>query len=215
MVIETGGSLPAYVAASRGAIDLAAMTRGLTDAEDDPEAHHFLVAKDALAIVVHASSALTSLRRSQVRALLTGETDNWQQLDGPARPVQVYAAPRASVARHFAEEFLLEGSDFAPAAREPGTDAAMLAALAVDPAGVACVAARSALPPGVMRLRVEQVAPTPATILSGRYPYAHSFYLMLYGARDGARARFLDFARSPAGQAIVSAQGMTAVCAVG
>ncbi len=212
MVIDTGGSLPAYIAASRAAIDLAAMTRSLTEAEDTPEAHQFLVAKDALSIVVHASSVLTSLPCRQVRALFTGEADNWRQLDGPAQAVQVYAPPRASVARSFAEEFLLDGADFTPGAGEPGADAAVLAALAADPAGVACVAARSALPPGVVRLRVEQVPLTPATILSGRYPYTHAFYLMLYGAREGARARFLDFARSPAGQAIVSAHGMHAVC---
>ena len=35
IVAEAGGSLPAYIAASRGAIDVAAMTRALSDAEDD------------------------------------------------------------------------------------------------------------------------------------------------------------------------------------
>lgn len=212
MVIDAGGSLMAYIAASRGAIDLAAMTRGLTNTEDTPQAHQFLLAKDALAIVAHAGCALTSLRCRQVRALMTGAADNWRQMGGPARPVRVYAPARTSMARQLAEEFMLVGNDFAPAASELGSEAAVLAALAKDPGGVACVAARCTLPPGVVRLRVEQVPLTTATVLSGRYPYAHAFYLMLYGEPEGARKRFLDFVRSPAGQAIVSAQGLTAVC---
>ncbi|MEO7494816.1 MAG: substrate-binding domain-containing protein [Massilia sp.] len=213
IVIEKGGSLPAYIAASRGAIDLAAMTRSLSDAEDDASAHHFLVARGDVGIVVQRGSPLRNLGREQVRGLLTGEIGNWRQVGGPARTVKVYAHARGGIARQFAEEFLLDGSDFAPAASECDSDASLIAAVAADPDGIGAIGAREQIGAAAVRcVEVDGVAATRATVLSGRYPYAHSFYLLLYGEQDGLRADFLAFARSAAGQEIVRQAGLVAVC---
>lgn len=213
IVIEKGGSLPAYIAARRGAIDLAAMTRGLTDAEDDASAHHFLVAKGKVGIVVPRASPVAALSREQVQGLLTGAIGNWRQVGGPARPVKVYTHKRGGIARQFAEEFLLDGSDFAPAASECDSDADLVAALADDRDGIGAVSARDQIDAAPVRcVDVDGVRATRSTVLSGRYPYAHSFYLLLYGEADGARGEFLAFARSAAGQEIVSRAGLIPVC---
>lgn len=213
IVIETGGSLPAYIAASSGAIDLAAMTRGLSDAEDSASAHQFLVAKGEIAIIVHRGSRLADLSRQQVAALLSGDIDNWRKVGGPNRAVHVYAHTRGGVARRFAEEYLLDGNDFTPAAGEFDTDSALVAAVAADPDGIGAVAARAQLvAPHASCVAIDRVRATRSTVLSGRYPYAHSFHLLLFGESNGPRADFLDFARSPAGQDIVSKAGLMPVC---
>ncbi len=213
IVIETGGSLPGYIAARGAAIDLAAMTRGLSDAEDSASAHHFLVAKGEFTIVVHGSARVSALSRQQAAALLTGEIDNWRQVGGPNRAVQVYAHKRGSIARRFAEEFLLDGSDFTPAAGEFDTQAALLAAVAGDPDGIGALAASAQqVLPQARCLAIDGVQATRSTVLSGRYPYAYCFYLLLFGERNGIRADFLNFARSPAGQDIVSHAGLMPVC---
>jgi phosphate transport system substrate-binding protein len=213
IVVEQGGSLPAYIAASRGAIDVAAMTRTLSNDEDDAGARQYLVARDDIGVVVHPALPVRALTRAQVRAVFAGEIANWRALGGPDAPVTVYAHPRGATARRSAEYLLLDGGDVAVDARECANDAALAAAVASDPTAIAYLDGRARANAGqVAPVAVDGVSPTPATVLSGRYPFTHSFHLLLHGAPDGPRAEFVQFARSAAGQAIVARLGLVAVC---
>ena len=73
-VVERGGSLPACIAARRGAIDLAAMTRPLSDSEDDAGARQYLVARDRIGVIVHRTLPVAGLTQAQVRGLFAGAT---------------------------------------------------------------------------------------------------------------------------------------------
>jgi phosphate transport system substrate-binding protein len=213
VVIESGGSLPAYIAASRGAIDLAAMTRALSDAEDDAGARHYLVAKGSIGIIVNRASPLTDLSQEQVRALLTGEATNWKLVGGPDQQVAVISRIRGSTTRQLAEQILLEGRDFAIDAHELDSAAGMAAAVAANPYAIGYIASKdAAAQAAVAHVAVDGVPASRATVLSDRYPYAHAYYLLLYGASGGARRLFVDFARSPSGQRIVLQQGLMPVC---
>lgn len=213
VIVERGGSLPAYIAASRRAIDVAAMTRALSDAEDGPGARQHLIARDDIGIIAHRSLPLTNLTRAQVRGLLTGAIANWRVLGGPDRPVTVYAHPRGVPARQSTEQLLLDGADFSPEARELAGEAALAAAVAADPGAIGYLPghARAGREP-VTLLSVDGVPATAATVLSGRYPYTHGFHLLLHGEPGGERDAFVRFARGGAGQALVSGFGLVAVC---
>jgi phosphate transport system substrate-binding protein len=213
IVVERGGSLPAYIAASRGAIDVAAMTRALSDTEDDAGTRQYLIARDDIGIVVNRNTTLRSLTRAQVRAAFAGEIANWRALGGPDAPLTVYAHARGATARQSAEHLLLGGGALAPDARECADDAALAAAVAADPTAIGYLPGHArAGADGLALLAVDGVEATRATVLSGRYPFTHSFHLMLHGAPGRTRAEFVRFARSPAGQAIVERLGLVAVC---
>lgn len=213
IVVERGGSLPAYIAASRGAIDVAAMTRALSDTEDDAGARQYLIARDDIGIVVNRNTTLRSLTRAQVRAAFAGEIANWRALGGPDAPLTVYAHARGATARQSAEHLLLGGGALAPDARECADDAALAAAVAADPTAIGYLPGHArAGADGLALLAVDGVEATRATVLSGRYPFTHSFHLMLHGAPGRTRAEFVRFARSPAGQAVVERLGLVAVC---
>jgi ABC-type phosphate transport system substrate-binding protein len=51
-----------------------------------------------------------------------------------------------------------------------------------------------------------------STVLSGRYPYTHSFYLLVSGEQKNTKFDFITFARSPKGQEIIVQQGLMSVC---
>jgi phosphate transport system substrate-binding protein len=213
IVVERGGSLPAYIAASRGAIDVAAMTRALSDTEDDAGARQYLVARDDIGIIVHRSQALRGLTRAQVRAAFAGDITNWRALGGPDAPLTVVAHARGATARRSAEHLLLDGGALALDARECADDAAVAAAVAADPTAIGYLPGHArAGASGVALLAVDGVDATRATVLSGRYPFTHSYHLLLHGAPGGARSEFVRFARSPAGQAVVERLGLVAVC---
>lgn len=213
LIIERGGSLPAYIAARRGAIDLAAMTRPLSDAEDDASAHHYLIARSHLRIVVNRASPLSGLGSVQLVAALTGAIGNWRELGGANLPVSVHAERRGSAGRQAAEQLLLDGRDFTVAARESTTAMALALAVAADPAAIGYLAGHIDADARQLRvLDIDGVPAAPANVLSGRYPCTHGYYLQLHGAPGGERQRFVEFARSAAGQAVVRSCGLLAVC---
>lgn len=213
VIVQAGGSMPAYIAAIRGAIDVAAMTRALSDEEDDAGTRQYLVARADLRIVVHPDTGIADLTRAQVRAAFAGEVRNWRALGGPDRPLNVHAHARGAVARRDAEQLLLDGGEFDVDAREYDNDAALLAALALDPGGIGYLDGHArAGSLGATTLAVGGVLPTRATVLTGRYPYAHSFHLLLHGDTAGDAGDFVRFARGTAGQAIVDGLGLVPAC---
>lgn len=213
VVVEKGGSLPGLIALKRGAIDLAAMDRDLTVAEDDLGTRNFLIARSNVTIVVNKKSPIKSLSSEQIRALFAGDMTNWKQAGGPDAPVHVISRTRGSTARQFVEDVVLSGSDITVAAREVQKAGQLIEQVAADPYAIGYLTLKDKELGGeVAYLAVDGVAASRATILSGRYPYTHSLYLLLYGDKQGAAADFVAFARSPAGQKIVEQQRLMSVC---
>jgi phosphate transport system substrate-binding protein len=213
IVVEKGGSLQGLIAARRGAIDLAAMTRDLSIEEDDESAHDYLIARGDVRIVVNHRSPVKGLSQQQIRALLAGELTNWKQVGGADAPVNVISRTRGSTTRQFVEEVVLGGGEVTSNAREMETTKLLAASVAADPYAIGYVASKDSEGiANVLAIAVDGVTASRATVLSGRYPYTHSFSLLLYGEQIGLRLDFVNFARSPAGQTIVAQSGLVPVC---
>lgn len=212
-VIEKGDSLQGLIAAKRGAIDLAGITRDLTTSEDELATYNYLIARSNISIIVNAQSPIKNLTQTQVRALFMGDVSNWKQVGGSDLPVTLYSRLRGSSTRQYVEEVVLNGGDFASSAIELETTKALAAAVAADPAAIGYLAAKDdSNNVAVSYLSVDGVAASEVTILSGRYPYTHPFYLLLAGDKNQHKIDFIKFAQSPAGQAIVTQQGLVPVC---
>jgi ABC-type phosphate transport system substrate-binding protein len=109
----------------------------------------------------------------------------------------------------------LAGGESAANARDGAAAAALLEALRATPGAIGCLDGRSralVAADGAAMPAIDGVPAARETVLSGRYPYVQSFYLLLHGAPDGVSAAFLRFARGAAGQALVRAHGLVAVC---
>jgi phosphate transport system substrate-binding protein len=213
VVIEKGGSLQGLIAARRGAIDLAAMTRDLSNEEDDASAHDFLIARGDIRIIVNKASFIKTLTQKQIRGLLTGEMTNWKQVGGIDAPVNVISRAKGSTTRQFVEEVVLDGGEVTSSAKEMETTKLLAASVAADPCAIGYVASKDSEGiADVTALAVDGVAASRATVLSGRYPYTHSFSLLIYGEQKGLRLDFVNFARSAAGQKIVAQNGLIPVC---
>ena len=212
VIVERGGSLQGLLAAKRHAIDIAAMARDLQGVEADAQAHNHLIARDAIAIVVHAKSPVTQLRQELVRDVLTGKIDNWKTLGGPDKPIEVVMRPRESATSRYVSEVVLAGADPALTAHVRKTKSDVLDFIRQNPHAIGCVSTDDgSLPADMVSLEIDNTPITRETVLSSRYPYSRSLYLLTYGV---ARQQVLDFialAESPAGQAIVDRAGFIPV----
>ena len=212
VVVEKGGSLPGLIAVKRGAIDLAAMARELSVSEDEPGMRNFLIARSSVTIVVNKTLPIKNLAQQQIRGLLTGGIRNWKDVGGPDAPVNVVSRMRGSTTRQFIEEVVLDGEDIITGAKEMASTKLQAEAIAADPHAIGYVASKDdAGKADIAALSVDGVEASRATVLSDRYPYTHSFYLLLYGDRAGLARDFVVFARSAAGQKIVAQQGLLPV----
>lgn len=213
IVIESGDSLQGIIAVKRGAIDLAAIVRDLSNEEDDTDSHNYLIARSNIFIIVHPHSPLRNLTQAQVQAVFTGRINNWKQLDGRDAPIQLVSRLRGSNIRQFMEEVVLAHNEIDTSALELESTKQVAAHVAQDINAIGYIAAKNNAGDAVTRtLSIDGIEASQATVLSGRYPYTSSFYLLLSGEAKGTRYDFIKFVRSAEGQAIVAEQGFVPVC---
>jgi phosphate transport system substrate-binding protein len=149
------------------------------------------------------------MSREQLREVLAGTIKDWGFLGGPSGPIDVYAssaapesAPGAAIA-----------AGASPIARHVAGDAAVTTAVLSDSRGVGVVEL-----PFVGQARAVPVADTGATpvtpadhaaVVAGDYPFAYRLYLYTSPKADSVFAqRFVDYALSPAGQALIEQNGL-------
>ena len=212
VIVERGGSLQGLLAAKRHSIDIAAMARDLEGAEAEPHAHNHLIARDAIVVVVNARNPVRQLRHELVRDVLTGKIDNWKMLGGADAPIEVVMRPRDYPTTRYVSEVILAGADLALQAHFKKTKDEVLAAIRLNPLAIACVATDDGgLPADIVSLEIDNIPITRETVLSGRYPYKRSLYLMTYGVARQQALDFIALAESPQGQAIVHRAGFIPV----
>lgn len=213
VVIEKGDSLQGLIATKRGAIDLAAITRELSDDEDDEGTYNFLIARSNVSIVVNKTLPIKDLSQQQILDLLTGEITNWKTLGGDDAAVNVISRTRGSNTRQFVEDVVLNGRDIVSTANEAETTKLLSEMVAADPYAIGFIASKDGEGlADVSYLAVDGVMASKSTVLSGRYPYTHSFYLLVSGEQKNTKFDFVNFTRSAKGQEIIVQQGLMSVC---
>ncbi|MBI2749653.1 MAG: phosphate ABC transporter substrate-binding protein [Burkholderiales bacterium] len=207
IVVERGGSLSALIALKRGSVDVAAMSRDLRDVDDQKDVRNFLVARNAVGVVVHAKSPLRNLSSAQLRAIFDGTVRHWSAVGGPNLPLQVVTRKRGTPARQFVEEVALGGGEIAAGALEMDTPEQVIQTVQSDPSAIGFILLKDLRDASHLRLLdVDTIPASRETILSGRYPLTQSLYYVVMGGPNTLAQRFVAFACGPQGQAIVDAQ---------
>ena len=180
---------------------------------DHPTLEH-VIALDGLAVVVSPGNPLAALDLQQLRDLFTGRIRNWSQLGGPNLPVHVYARDERSGTWDTFSSLVLDGSPLASAAQRYESNAELTAAVAADDGGIGftgLAAVGSARPIAVHAEQTPALLPDPHTVATEDYLLARR--LFLYHAENASEPvrQLVDFALSPAGQAVVERVGYVAL----
>src|SRR5690606_4926821 len=140
-----------------------------------------------------------------------GELTRWSELGGPDKPIVLYGRENNSGTYAYFKERVLDEEDFVAETQTlPGT-AAVVNAVTRDrnAIGYGGIAYDS----GIRIIEVsetdtsEPVAPTEDAVVEGRYPIARPLFMYTAGPPEGAVKAFLEYALSPAGQALASKVG--------
>lgn len=202
------GSTAGLEALRRGSADLALVSRELQpDEEYDALSGKDLlayvtIAQDAIAIIVNERNPIRALSLHELRRVFAGQVSRWDEIGGSATEVSVVSREDGSATRAIFEERLMNGRMVTRAALVMPGSQTVCDYVATHEGAIGYVSI-GYLSPGIVALAVEGVAPDKETIENGSYAITRPFLLVSTPTPKGEVTAFLQFVRSPAGQAIV------------
>lgn len=183
------------------------------------------IGADAVGIIVRrqvVDGGLRSISADQARRLFEGEVANWKDLGGPDLGVFVYDKEPGRGTREVLDKFLYGSDGKAPPPPDSDNFAVVggneeTRAKLLSTPGSAGPLSTSFITgyPELAALAVEGIEATPANVASGAYPMTRPLFLITDGPPAGAAQRFIAFARSAEGQALVTKHGYLTLAELG
>jgi phosphate transport system substrate-binding protein len=210
VTVQAGGSTAGIKAAHDGTADFGMSSRQLHAAEATGIVQT-IVARDGIAVIVHAQNPVRALSLAQLRAIYAGGIRNWREVGGANASITVITREDGSGTRDtFQERVMGAGVSIAREALVTAYSGGLRKMVAEDPHAIGYVTF-SQLDERVHAIALDGVLPTEDTIRDGRYRLQRPFLFLARGASTGASAQFLAFVLSPRGQAIAREEGLAPV----
>lgn len=173
---------------------------------------------DGLAIIVHPDNPVAQLTMTQVQTLYNGRVLTWEEMGGPALEVLLISREEGSGSRQLFDSRVMGEERVSLTAVVMPTSHDVIDYVAAHPNAIGYVSRAyvnniveqaTQTPSGAETPAVKVVAladqlPTQQAIQTQSYPLIQPLYLVSRVRPTGALQQFIDFALSPAGQAIVA-----------
>jgi phosphate transport system substrate-binding protein len=226
--VTGGGSGTGLAALINGTNDLANASRAIK-AEEQAEAEangftatEFVVARDAIAIIVNPENPVSELTLPQLSAMYSGELTNWSQVGGEDRPIVLLSRETNSGTHvYFLENVLRLGDSDSTLLFSPDTlllpsSEGIGAEVRQNPNAIG-YDGLGYVTPDMKTVAVAAadgepyVLPTIETVNNGSYPIARDLYMYTAGEPAGAVAVYLEWVLSAPAQQIVADLGFVPV----
>jgi phosphate transport system substrate-binding protein len=204
--VQGGGSIAGVQAALSGAAQIGMSSRSLT-AEEGSQIKGIVVARDGIAIVVHPTLPVSDLVLDQVRAIYSGEIDNWRSLAGPDSPITVITREEGSGTRGAFEELVMDKRRIASSALVQDSTGTVRQMVASDPAAVGYVSI-GLVDASVKALRLSGVEATEANIDAKKYPLVRPFLFLVPPEPAAAAKDFISWIVGPEGRELTRREGL-------
>lgn len=228
MAVTGGGSGTGIAALINNSVDIANASRRIKEEEiADAKANgvtpvEFIVARDAIGVIVHPSNPVSQLTRQQLSDIYSGKISNWRELGGEDRPiVRLSRESNSGTHVYFLEQvvrlgdkenktlfsantLLLPSSEVIVNEVRQNPNAIGYDGLGYIPDDLKIIAV--AKDPGD-----PYVLPSIETVNDKSYPIARDLYMYTPGEPDGAVKAYLEWILGDEAQAIVAAQGFVPV----
>ncbi len=228
IAVTGGGSGTGIAALINGTVDIANASRSMKPEElaaareNGIDPVESVIARDAIAIVVHPSNPVDTLTLRQLSDIFSGKVDNWQQVGGEDRPIvrlsretnsgthvyflgEVVRLGRKDDDTLFARDTLL-----LPSSEGIGTEARQNPnAIGYDGLGYVTEEMKTVAvgyaPEG------PYWQPSAASVNAEEYPIARNLYMYTAGEPQGHIKAYLDWIRTPEAQEIVFELGFVPI----
>jgi len=224
IAVTGGGSGTGIAGLVNGTVDIANASRQVKPEEMEaaqangitPVEH--VIARDAIAIVVHPSNPVNNLTLQQLSDMFSGRITNWSEVGGDDRPIVLLSRESNSGTHvYFLEQVVRLGNKHALTLFSPDTllmpsSEGISAEVRQNPNAIG-YDGLGYVTPDQKTIAVAAgpgepfVLPGIETVNSGAYPISRDLYMYTAGEPQGEIAAYLDWIRSPEGQEIVGELG--------
>jgi phosphate transport system substrate-binding protein len=225
--VTGGGSGTGFAALMNGTISIANASRKIKDEEIKTarekgfEPIEFIVANDAIAVIVNPQNPVNELTLEQVSRIYKGEFTNWQEVGGEDRPiVKLSRETNSGTHVYFLETVVRLGSKedkqiFSADTLLLPSSEGIISEVRDNPNAIGYDGL------GYVTEEVKMVAlskegggyilPSAETVISGAYPIARHLYMYTRGEPQGADLAYLEWILSKEAQGIITELGFVHV----
>ncbi len=204
VTVTGGGSGVGISALLEGTTDIAMASRAIKFTEKmkmkrsgrDPQ--EFVVAYDALAVIVNPLNPVKELTREQLEAIFRGRITNWKEVGGEDLRIVVYSRETSSGTYEFFKESVLRNRNYMAGVLSMPATGAVIQSVRQTRGAIGYVGL-AYLNRYVKALAVSYdggghyAAPTVETALAGEYPVVRPLYYYYDSASEAAVRPFLDY----------------------
>lgn len=226
--VTGGGSGTGIAALINGTVDIANASRRIKPEEietakangSDPV--EFVIARDAIAVIVHLENPIDELTLQQISDIYSGVITNWNQLGGEDRPiVRLSRETNSGTHVYFLEEVLRLGEKenktlfstdtlLLPSSEGIGAEIRQNPnAIGYD--GLGYVTHEMKVIAVAREDGGEYIIPSADSVNSGEYPIARDLYMYTNGDPEGAILEYLNWIMATEAQEIVTELGFVPI----
>ncbi|MCL1835023.1 MAG: substrate-binding domain-containing protein [Oscillospiraceae bacterium] len=172
------------------------MSSSAMSADDMRELDAFIVAKDAVAIIVHPSNPVKGLTKQQAIDIFTGKIKNWKDVGGNNAPILVQTREAGSGTLDTVQSLLLGSGNSIVTTATPHSSSGLLLNAVAGNANAIGYDSIGYLNNTVKALTLDNVTPSRATVQNGAYAISRDLWVFTKGRPTGVYAMLIDFLRS-------------------
>ena len=232
LAVSGGGSGTGIASLINNTTDVANASRKIkseetANAEENGiEPIEFIVARDAIAIIVNPNNPISELTLQQLSDIYSGKINNWQELGGEDRPiVRLSRETNSGTHVYFLEQVLRLGDKedktlfstdtlLLPSSEVIGAEIRQNPnAIGYDGLGYVTPDMKVVPVADARQENFEFIFPSAGTVNDGTYPIARDLYMYTAGQPEGFIKRYLEWIFTPQAQDIVTELGFVPVLA--
>jgi len=206
--VQGGGSSSGVMAARTGAAHIGMASRFLLPNEKDLNA--VVIARDAIAIVVHPTNPVTNLSLLQASMIFSGKIRNWKEVGGHSHPIVLVTREEGSGTREAFQKFVMEREEISLEALVQDSNGAIRQVVSSDPNTIGYISL-GLVNDKVKALKISGVEPDHASIENGKYTLVRPFLFVFNAKPEGEAKAFLEFVLSPTAQKLLQKEGLVSV----
>jgi phosphate transport system substrate-binding protein len=196
------GSSAGIETVSSGSSDVGTSSRDLKPAEEDLGLYDTPIAYDAIAVIVNPDNPVRELTTGQVRAIFSGEIENWSEIGGRDQEIGLVNRDEASGTREAFHKIVMGDEPFdRTAAVLPGTG--QVRSVVSNARGAIGYISLGFVNDEVKVVAIDGVEPTTGSVVAGTYPLQRLLHFYTVGEPVGLARGYIDFVLSDAVQQTV------------
>jgi phosphate transport system substrate-binding protein len=206
--IQGLGSSAGIRATLDGVAEIGMSSRDLKP-DEAAELDQIVIARDALAVVVHPSNPIADLTTAQIQDIFSGKIRDWEAVGGPPLPITVVSREAGSGTFSAFEELVMKGKPIATLVLRQGSNGAIRQIVAQDPNAIGYISL-GIVDQSVKGLAIDGVEPSVEHVEAGTYQLVRPF---LFVWRKGQPLSplgegYVEYVMSPEGQSELAEAGL-------